>query len=123
MPRSLIWISDQRTTGWACTHCGWTYELPPLLSDPEAKGAYDRLASGKFEKHDCKAHGPMTSPGEKSDFAERARKLILRGFKPKDAVGIALQEISFETRHDPKVVAKVQKDADEFLRRVKDGLI
>jgi hypothetical protein len=24
---------------------------------------------------------------------------------------------------DPKIVAKVQKDADEFLRRVKDGLI
>jgi hypothetical protein len=123
MARSLIWISDQRVTGWACTHCGWNYELPSLLRDPEAKSAYDRLASGKFAKHDCAAHGPVTSPGDKDDLAERARKLVLRGFKPKDAVEIALQEIAFETRHDPKIIAKVQKDADEFLRRVKDGLI
>jgi hypothetical protein len=123
MARSLIWISDQRVTGWACTHCSWTYELPALLSDPEAKSAYDRLASGKFDKHDCKAHGLATSTGDKGDFAERARRLVMRGFKPKDAVEITMQEIAFETRRDPKVVVKMQKDADEFLRRVKDGLI
>jgi hypothetical protein len=120
MPRSLIWISDQRVTGWACTHCSWTYEVPPLLSDPEAKRAYDRLASGKFEKHDCAAHGSASAQGS---FVERARRLVMRGFKPKDAVEIAMQEIAFESRRDPNIVAKARREADEFLRQVKDGLI
>ncbi len=56
-------------------------------------------------------------------FADRARKLVLRGFKPKDAAEITLQEIVFESRNDPHVVEKAQQDAEDFLRRVKEGLI
>ena len=45
------------------------------------------------------------------------------GFKPKDAAQITLQEITFENRNDPNAARKAQADAEDFLRRVKDGLI
>ena len=51
-----MWVSDKHLTGWACSACDWTFPLPSLLSDPEAKKAYDRLASAKFQLHDCAAH-------------------------------------------------------------------
>ena len=44
--------------------------------------------------------------------AARARKLVTRGFKPKDAAQITLQEITFENRNDPKAAQKAQADAD-----------
>ena len=56
-------------------------------------------------------------------FAARARKLVTRGFKPKDAAEITLQEIIFENRNDPVAVKKARADAEDFLRRVKDGII
>jgi hypothetical protein len=34
-----------------------------------------------------------------------------------------LQEITFENRNDPSAAKKAQSDAEDFLRRVKDGLI
>ena len=60
---------------------------------------------------------------ESDSFAERARKLVIRGFKPKDAAEITLQEIVFESRNDPGIAARAAADAEDFLRRVKDGLI
>ena len=56
-------------------------------------------------------------------FADRARKLVLRGFKPKDAAEITLQEIVFESRNDARVAEKARQDSEDFLRRVKEGLI
>jgi len=47
----------------------------------------------------------------------------MRGFKPKDAAQITLQEIMFEQRNDPSLVKRAQNDAEDFLRRVKEGLI
>jgi len=47
----------------------------------------------------------------------------MRGFKPKDAVEITLQEIMFEHGRDPKIIEKARLDANDFLRRVKEGLI
>ncbi len=52
---------------------------------------------------------PMDSPAVLSDsesFAARARKLVTRGFKPKDAAQITLQEITFENRNDPTAAKK-----------------
>src|SRR5205807_1100455 len=83
MARALTWVSDQRLTGWTCSRCGWTFPLPSLLKDPEAKKAYDRLASAKFHKHVCATHqssaffAPVT-------FIARAKGLVMRGLKPKD---------------------------------------
>src|SRR5438128_2212667 len=84
MARVLTWVSDQQLTGWACFAC----PLPSLLSDPEAKKAYDRLASAKFQRHDCATHQPVASLNPDS-FTARAKGLVKRGFKPKDAAEIA----------------------------------
>jgi hypothetical protein len=49
--------------------------------------------------------------------------LVLRGFKPKDAADVTLQEILLEYRNDPKMMEQARADAADFLRRLKDGLI
>ena len=67
-----------------------------MLTDQEAKSAYDRLASSKFQDHDCAVHGEPAVLADSESFAARARKLVTRGFKPKDAAQITLQEITFE---------------------------
>lgn len=94
-----------------------------MLTNQDAKSAYDRLASSKFQEHDCTAHGEPAVLADTESFAARARKLVTRGFKPKDAAQITLQEIVFENRNDPNVAKKAETDAEDFLRRVKDGLI
>ncbi len=123
MGRRLTWVSHQRLTGWACSQCGWTFPVPSLLTDPEAKSAYDRLASGKFQDHDCAIYGPPTQLADSDGFSARARKLVTRGFKPKDAAEITLREIIFENRDNEAAAKKAQADAEDFLRHVKDGLI
>ncbi len=123
MGRWLTWVSHQRLTGWACSQCGWTFPVPAMLTDQEAKSAYDRLAASKFQDHDCSVHGEPAVLVDSESFAARARKLVTRGFKPKDAAQITLQEITFENRNDPNAARTAQADAEDFLRRVKDGLI
>ncbi len=123
MGRWLTWVSHARLTGWACSQCGWTFPVPSMLTDKDAKSAYDRLAASKFQEHDCAAHGEPAVLADSESFSARARKLVTRGFKPKDAAQITLQEITFENRNDPNAAKKAQADAEDFLRRVKDGLI
>src|SRR5438874_418040 len=93
--RSLMWLSDKHLTGWACSKCDWTFPLPLLLSDPDAKKAYDRLASAKFQRHDCATHQPVASL-DPDTFIARAKGLVMRGFKPEDAAEIVSREIMFE---------------------------
>jgi hypothetical protein len=50
-------------------------------------------------------------------------KLLKVGYKPKDAVNIALDEIALENRNDPKVMAQARVDAQDFMRRVREGRI
>lgn len=123
MARWLSWASDRKLTGWTCSECGWTFPLPALLGDPEARKAYDRLAQAKFQQHQCAEHPKPSDFGGEESFAERARKLVTRGFKPKDAVEIVLQEITLEHRNDAVAVEQARIAADDFLRRVKTGLI
>ncbi|MBZ5722871.1 MAG: hypothetical protein LAO03_21230 [Acidobacteriia bacterium] len=123
MARFLTWVSDERLQGWACSQCGWTFPIPSLLKDPEAKSAYDRLASGRFQDHNCAEHGSQGTEVDANSFAQRARKLVVRGFKPKDAVEITLQELTLEFRSNPAKIERARSDAEDFLRRVKDGLI
>jgi hypothetical protein len=122
MARRLVWISDQNLQGWGCARCAWNFPIPTLLTD-EAKDSYDRLASAKFQEHDCAAHpARLTMPSGES-FAERARKLVVRGFKPKDAVDVTLQEVLLEHRNDPAIAEQARAEAEQFLRRVREGLI
>jgi hypothetical protein len=128
MERSLIWIEGD-AYGWACSNCQWRFLVPTLLSGQEAMGAYHRLAGVKFREHEC---GPETSLSAakqeiKRDadttFAERARMLVRRGYKPKDAVELVLQEMEIEQGNNPRTMVKARADAEDFLLKVRKGLI
>jgi len=119
----LIWIADQQPQAWACSQCEWSFSAPTLLTEIEAKNAYDRLASASFAKHDCTTYARRANSSERDSFAQQARKLVMQGFQPKDAVQITLQEIMFEHRGDPKLIEAARAAADDFLRRVNEGLI
>ena len=91
-------------------------------------GAYDRLAAAKFKDHKCEAEPSV--PAAKKDskpvdnsFADRAQALIKRGYKPKIAVDLVLQEIDMEFGHKPSIMEKARADAEDFLQRMRKGLI
>ena len=121
--RELIWTSHHTFQGWTCSQCEWNYPLPTLLTDPEARTAYDRLAAGKFRDHKCADHLRRLGGADHESFTPRIRKLVSQGFKPKDAVELFLQEIALEYRNQPKTLAQAKADGEDFLRRVKAGLI
>ena len=121
--RALVWVNDPFFQGWVCSRCEWNSPLPTLLSDPAAKTAYDRLAAGKFQQHVCGNHLPRLGADQAGSFTARIRKLVEQGFKPKDAVDIFLQEVALETRGDPKSLQQARADAEDFLRRVREGLL
>ena len=123
MGRWLKWVSSESTQGWACSQCSWIFNTPQLLSDPEAKAAYDRLANSKFQTHKCEEHGMQAELIEQDDFMSRARNLVKRGFKPRDAADITMQEILLEYGDDAKRAERTRLAAEEFLRRVKSGMM
>jgi hypothetical protein len=127
MGRSLIWIQGDSDPGWACSSCRWKFPVPTLLASDDAKKAYDRLAAAKFRDHRCEdgKESPIRARAQSSEptFADRASKLIKAGYKPKDAVDIVTQEILLESRGDAKMREQVRIDGEEFLLRVRKGLI
>ncbi len=126
MARALVWISDPQNLGWGCSACSWRFPVPTLLTDPEAKSAYDRLASSKFRSHLCETkfqEPPQADTSREPAFAERIRRLLKLGYKPADAVSLALEELSLEHRGDTAVMERARMEADEFLRKVRQGLI
>jgi hypothetical protein len=95
-----------------------------LLSDADARTAYDRLASAKFKEHKCADHlARLGQIEDEESFTARIRKLISQGFKPKDAVELFLQEAALEYRGDPKTLAKAKAEGEDFLRRLRAGLL
>jgi hypothetical protein len=122
MARQLTWVDDGKFEGWTCSECSWTYPIPELLADPEAKAAYDRIASANFAKHSCEALPKKKKLVEEGNM-DRLRKLVMRGMKPKDAVEIMLQEVAMESRRDPQTMKTARSDAEEFLRRIREGRI
>jgi hypothetical protein len=121
--REIIWTSHHTFQGWTCSQCEWNNPLPTLLNDPEARTAYDRLATAKFREHKCADHLSRLGGSEGESFTPRIRKLVAQGFKPKDAVELFLREIALEYRNQPKVLAQAKADGEDFLRRVRAGLI
>ena len=115
----MVWTTDH---GWACSQCEWSYPIPSLLSDEEAKSAFDRLAALKFREHDCAKFARRGTAEPRDEFANRVRKLITHGFKPKDAVELVLQEIMLEHRHEPRVMEQARADAEDFLRRLREEI-
>jgi hypothetical protein len=128
MMRSLIWIEGE-AKGWACSNCAWKFPVPTLLTGEEAKEAYHRLAGVKFREHECKGEGSsavtITESKRESDttFGERARALIKRGYTPKVAVELVMHDAEIEYGNDPKKMARVRADAEDFLMRARKGLI
>ena len=121
--RELLWTVERNFRGWTCSQCEWNDPVPTLLNDPDAKTSYDRLAVGKFRKHNCADHAiRMPSPGGES-FTIRIRKLVSKGFKPKDAVELILQEVAIEYPGQPKLLSQAQEEGEDFLRRLRAGLI
>jgi hypothetical protein len=121
--RELIWTSHHSFQGWTCSQCEWNYPLPTLLHDPEARTAYDRLATAKFREHKCADQLRRLAVPDHESFTPRIRKLVSQGFKPRDAVDLFLQEVALEYRNQPKTLARAKEDGEDFLRRVKAGLI
>jgi hypothetical protein len=122
--RELIWTSNHTFHGWTCSQCEWNYPLPTLLNDPDARTAYDRLAAGKFREHKCADH--LTRLGARPDgdsFTAKIRQLLGQGFKPKDAVELMLQEVALEHRNEPATLAEARLEGEDFLRRMRAGLI
>jgi len=56
-------------------------------------------------------------------FVSRVRTLIMRGHKAKNAVEMVIREIAEETGGDPDIVQKARQAGEEFMERVKIGLI
>lgn len=121
--RELLWTVDRSFQGWTCSQCEWNYPIPTLLSDPEAKTAYDRLAAAKFRDHSCADHRSRLISPSKDSFTARIRNMVAHGFKPKDAVELFLQEIAIEYPNEPKVLAQAKAEGEDFLRRLRAGLI
>jgi len=116
MPRWMVWTTDQ---GWACSQCEWRCALPSLLTDEEAKSAFDRLAAAKFRDHYCPDFPKPSGSDAAGEFTNRVRKHISHGYKPKDAVQIVLDEIQLEHQHNPGIMKQARADAEEFLRRLR----
>jgi hypothetical protein len=128
MSRTLIWNDAAPHAGWACSSCDWNFPLPTLLADPEARSAYDRLAASKFRDHQCetKFHSRVeSSTPEAADtgVAERARVLVMRGYKPKDAVELVLQEMALEYAGHSSIMERAKKESEQFLDKIRRGLI
>jgi len=121
--RELVWTVERSFQGWTCSQCEWNYPIPTLLSDSDAKTAYDRLAAAKFKDHKCSDHLSRLAPAASDNFTARIRKLVSQGFKPKDAVELFLQEVALEYRNQPKTQAQAKAEAEDFLRRLRAGLI
>jgi hypothetical protein len=56
-------------------------------------------------------------------FLDRARILIVRGYKPKDAAEQIPREVAMESEGDTTILQKTRSDAEEFLSRIRQGLI
>jgi hypothetical protein len=97
--------------------------MPTLLTDADAKTAYDRLAAAKFKEHKCSEHLARLGQAADEGFSSKIRKLISQGFKPKDAVELMLQDVALEYRGQPKVLEQAKAEAEDFLRRMRAGVI
>ena len=122
-PRAIVWVADHNFQGWTCSQCDWNYPVPTLLTTAEARTAYDRLALGKFREHACADYAKRLVSADAHSFTVRIRKLVAQGFKPKDAVELFLQEVALEYGNQPKVLEEARAAGQDFLRRVREGLI
>jgi hypothetical protein len=117
MERSLIWIQGD-ANGW-----------PARITGKEARGAYDRLAAAKFREHKREAEPSVSATKQEikrntdTTFEERVRVLIKRGYRPRVAVDLLLQEVAIAHGNDPRCMEMAHADAEDFFLRIRKGLI
>lgn len=118
-------MQGEDAPGWACSQCRWRFPLPTLLAGKEAKDAYDRLANAKFREHICDAstHPPIVTQNAGPTFADRARELIRKGYRPKVAVELVMGEIALECRNHAATMEQARSDGEDFLLKIRKGLI
>ena len=51
------------------------------------------------------------------------RRLVVHGYKPKDAIEVVLQEVRMESDDDRKAIESAEAEAEDLLRQVRDGLV
>lgn len=99
------------------------------VRDHPELGAYDRATEAKFREPQrggetrLSAREQATQRGADTTFADRARMLIKRGYTPKVAVELVLHEMEFEQGNNSRAIEKARADAEDFLRRARQGLI
>jgi hypothetical protein len=92
-------------------------------------GAYGRPADTKIRVHRREAEPRVSAREQETQrdadpaFADRARILIKRGYTPKVAVELVLHEMEFEQGNNSRAMEKARADAEDFLRRARQGLI
>ena len=95
------------------------------FGDDQLQVEFGFVIGAKFEEHSCANHprrqAPIPPQPDEDSFCSRARKLISRGYKPKDAVELVLEEILLEHRYEPKKIEKARADAEEFLSGLRKG--
>lgn len=98
------------------------------IRDHPETGAYDRATEAKVREH--QREGEIRSAQEQAihraadtAFADRARMLIKRGYAPKVAVELVLHEMEFEQGNNSRAMEKARAEAEDFLRRTRQGII
>ena len=98
------------------------------IRDHPATGAYDRATEAKVREH--QREGETRSAQEQAihraadtAFVDRARMLIKRGYAPKIAVELVLHEMEFEQGNNSRAMEKARAEAEDFLRRTRQGII
>jgi len=89
---------------------------------------YKRLAGGETRRDQYEADARVTAAKQETiqntnSFADRARLLIKRGYTPKVAVELVLHEVEMEHPHNPRIMERARAEAEDFLKRVRRGLI
>jgi hypothetical protein len=123
--RTLVWVEDTQKAGWHCSRCAWNLPVS-AFGDAQAKLAYDRLAFAKFREHACEIKSlsyQLADTSNEPTFIERVRKLLSMGYKPRDAVDLALGEVELEHPKDPEIMAKSREEGADFLRKAREGMI
>lgn len=81
------------------------------------------MAFAQFSEHDCKLHPSNGNQPETESHIGKMRLLVMRGSSPEEAAGEVLKEVSSRYPDQPATIDKVRKEADEFLRRIREGFL
>jgi hypothetical protein len=128
MERSLIWIEGD-ANGWACSNCGWKFPRPNTAYCRGSEGCLRPPSRCEVCEHKCEAEPSVSATKREikrnadTTFEERVRVLIKRGYRPKVAVELVLQEVEITHGNDPRFMERARADAEDFFLRVRKGLI